>query len=219
MTQPLSTPSLADQALLSPDPRLTTLQPGTVPLRLGVLASGNGSNFEAVIQAIAQQQLQASIQVLIYNNPTAKAAERAERHHIPKVLLNHRDYPNREALDRAIAHTLRTHNVDWVVMAGWMRIVTAELIQAYPDRMINIHPSLLPAFKGIHAIEQALAAGVRLTGCTAHLVTVDMDSGPILAQAAVPILPEDTAESLHARVQVQEHRILPLAIAIAAQQR
>jgi phosphoribosylglycinamide formyltransferase-1 len=98
-------------------------------------------------------------------------------------------------------------------MAGWMRLVTQELIDAFPDKIVNIHPSLLPSFKGVKAVEQALAAGVKITGCTVHLVCLEMDSGPILMQAAVPILPNDTAETLHARIQVQEHRILPLAIA------
>jgi len=110
---------------------------------------------------------------------------------------------------------LRAAQVDWVIMAGWMRIVTPVLINAFPQRIINLHPSLLPSFKGIRAIEQALAAGVKVTGCTVHLVVPEVDSGPILMQAAVPILPGDSPESLHQRIQVQEHRILPAAIAQA----
>ena len=180
------------------------------------MASGSGSNFEAVLEAIALGNLHAQVQVLIYNNPTAKAAERAERHGIKAILLNHRQFDSRTALDAEIAETLKAHDVEWVVMAGWMRIVTQTLIDAFPERMINIHPSLLPSFKGIRAIEQALASGVKITGCTVHLVTLEMDSGPILMQAAVPILADDDAASLHQRVQVQEHRILPEAIAIAA---
>jgi phosphoribosylglycinamide formyltransferase 1 len=186
------------------------------PLRLGVLASGSGSNFEAIAQSIANKELNAEICGLIYNNPQAKAAERADRLGIPKFLLNHREFPSREALDGAIAQTFYDQGVDWVIMAGWMRIVTQVLINAFPGRLLNIHPSLLPAFKGAHAIEQALASGVKITGCTVHLVALEVDSGPILIQAAVPILPGDTPETLHQRIQVQEHRVYPLGIAIAA---
>ncbi|WP_347342656.1 phosphoribosylglycinamide formyltransferase [Coleofasciculus sp. FACHB-1120] len=186
------------------------------PLKLGVMASGNGSNFEAVAEAIAQRQLNAEIKVLIYNNPGAKAATRAERWGVPTVLLNHRDFNSREGLDREIVGTLQQYQVEWVIMAGWMRVVTQVLVDAFPDRMINIHPSLLPSFKGIRAVEQALNAGVKITGCTVHLVDVEVDSGKILLQAAVPILPDDTLETLHARIQVQEHKILPQAIALAA---
>lgn len=207
---------LGGQALVSPE--LESVPTIAQPLRLGVLASGSGSNFAAVAAAIAQGTLQAEIQVLICNNPKAKAIERAEALGIPVVLHNHRDFASREELDRAIAATLRQFGVEWVIMAGWMRIVTQALIAAFPDRMINIHPSLLPAFKGLRAIEQALAAGVKVAGCTVHLVTEEMDSGPILIQAVVPVVPGDTAETLHARVQVQEHRILPAAIRLAAVQ-
>ncbi|MDG2990862.1 phosphoribosylglycinamide formyltransferase [Candidatus Synechococcus calcipolaris G9] len=183
------------------------------PLRLGVLASGSGTNFAALAEAIAQDQLPAQIHVLIYNNPKAKVAERAQAWKIPAELLNHRDFPSREALDEAIVRVLQAYDVDWVVMAGWMRIVTPVLLQAYSDRVINLHPSLLPSFKGLHAVEQALAAGVKITGCTVHLVSLEVDSGPILAQAAVPILAGDTPEKLHQRIQVQEHQILKQAIA------
>lgn len=182
------------------------------PLRLGVLASGSGSNFEAILTAIQQQYLQATVQVLIYNNPEAKVAQRADRWGIPKVLLNHRNFAQREDLDRAIVPILKTHGVDWVVMAGWMRIVTPVLIKAYPQSIVNIHPSLLPAFKGIKAIEQALAAGVKVSGCTVHLVEPEVDSGRILMQSVVPVVPEDTPETLQARIQHQEHQILPAAL-------
>jgi len=187
--------------------------PPSKPLKLGIMASGSGSNFEAVARAIASQQLNAKIQVLIYNNPGIKAAARAEKWGVPAVLLNHRDYKKREELDSKIVHTLRQYGVEWVVMAGWMRLVTPVLIEAFPDRIINIHPSLLPSFKGVRAVEQALEAGVKIAGCTVHLVRLEVDSGPILIQAAVPVLPDDTAETLHARIQVQEHRILPQALA------
>ncbi|MDB9447584.1 phosphoribosylglycinamide formyltransferase [Anabaena sp. CS-542/02] len=187
------------------------------PLKLGIMASGSGSNFEAIAQAIADEQLNAQIEVLIYNNPLAKAAIRAANRGVDAVLLNHRDYRNREAFDGAIVKTLQQYDIDWVIMAGWMRLVTPVLIDAFTDKIINIHPSLLPSFKGINAVEQALASGVKITGCTVHLVCLEVDSGPILIQAAVPVLPEDTVETLHARIQIQEHIILPQAIALAAQ--
>jgi phosphoribosylglycinamide formyltransferase 1 len=203
-----STPSL-----ISPD---CPIPASIAPLKLGVMASGSGSNFEAIAQAIADQQLHAQVQVLVYNNPGAKAAARADRWQIPAVLLNHRQFKHREALDRAIVQTLQEHGVEWVIMAGWMRLVTPVLINAFPDRVLNIHPSLLPSFKGVHAVEQAIAAGVTIAGCTVHLVVPEMDSGRIILQAAVPVLPDDTPEALQARIQVQEHRIFPRAIAIAA---
>ncbi|MFN6234261.1 phosphoribosylglycinamide formyltransferase, partial [Microcystis sp.] len=112
--------------------------------------------------------------------------------------------------------TFQEYGVKWVIMAGWMRIVTPVLLDAFPDRVINIHPSLLPSFKGVRAVEQALAAGVKVTGCTVHIARAEVDSGPILMQAVVPILPDDTAASLHERIQVHEHRIFPVAIALAA---
>lgn len=185
------------------------------PVKLGIMASGNGSNFAAVARAIQEKKLQAQIQVLIYNNPDAYAAVRAESLGIPAVLLNHRDYKNREELDGKIVDTLREYDVEWVIMAGWMRIVTPVLINAFPNKILNIHPSLLPSFKGTRAIEQALESGVKIAGCTVHLVSSEVDSGKILMQAAVPILPGDTSETLHQRIQVQEHRIFPAAIALA----
>jgi phosphoribosylglycinamide formyltransferase 1 len=188
------------------------------PIKIGVLASGAGSNFEAIAQAISQGHLCAQIQVLIYNNPQAKAAVRSQHYNIPAQLLNHRDYASREALDQAIVEVLQTDGVELVVMAGWMRVVTPVLLEAFPNRVLNIHPSLLPSFKGIRAVEQAIAAGVKITGCTAHWVVPEVDSGEILVQAAVPVLPDDTADTLHARIQVQEHRVIVAAIAHATHQ-
>jgi phosphoribosylglycinamide formyltransferase-1 len=184
------------------------------PLKLGIMASGNGSNFEVIAQAIADGKINAKIQVLIYNNPDAKAAIKAEKWGVESVLLNHRDYKSREKFDSKIVQILQQYDVKFVIMAGWMRLVTQVLIDAFPQRMINIHPSLLPSFKGVQAVEQALAARVKITGCTVHLISLEVDSGEILIQAAVPVLPEDTPETLHARIQVQEHRILPMAITL-----
>ena len=184
------------------------------PLKLGIMASGNGSNFEVIAQAIAEGKINAQIQVLIYNNPGAKAAIRAENWGVESVLLNHRDYKNRQKFDSKVVQTLQQYDVEFVIMAGWMRLVTQVLIDAFPNRMINIHPSLLPSFKGVQAVEQALVAKVKITGCTVHLVSLEVDSGEILIQAAVPVLPNDTSETLHARIQIQEHRILPMAISL-----
>ena len=184
------------------------------PLKLGIMASGNGSNFEVIAQAIADGKINAQIQVLIYNNPGAKAAVRAENWGVEAVLLNHRDYKNREKFDSQVVQILQQYDVEFVIMAGWMRLVTQVLIDAFPNRMINIHPSLLPSFKGVQAVEQALVAKVKITGCTVHLVSLEVDSGEILIQAAVPVLPNDTSETLHARIQVQEHQILPMAISL-----
>jgi phosphoribosylglycinamide formyltransferase-1 len=187
------------------------------PWKLGIMASGNGSNFEVIAQAIADGKINAKIQVLIYNNPGAKAAIRAENWGVESVLLNHRDYKNREKFDHKVVQTLQQYDVKFVIMAGWMRLVTQVLIDAFPNRMINIHPSLLPSFKGVQAVEQALVAKVKITGCTVHLVSLEVDSGEILIQAAVPVLPDDTSETLHARIQIQEHRILPMAISLLSQ--
>jgi phosphoribosylglycinamide formyltransferase-1 len=215
----MTNPAIADSTASLISPVVSPEWQQGEPLRLGILASGNGSNFEAVAQAIAFGQLNAQIQVLIYNNPEAKVLARAAKSSVPAVLLNHRNFSSREDLDRQIVQTLRQYNVEWVIMAGWMRIVTPVLIDAFPDQIINIHPSLLPSFKGIRAVEQALVTGVKITGCTVHLVAPEVDSGTILLQAAVPVFPDDTPETLHARIQVQEHRILPQAIALAARTR
>jgi phosphoribosylglycinamide formyltransferase 1 len=188
------------------------------PLNLGIMASGSGSNFEAVAEAIESGHLNARIAVLIHNKPDIKAIERAQSRGIPTVFLDRREYASREELDAAIVKTLQAHQVECVVMAGWMLVITQVLLDAYRDRVINIHPSLLPSFRGIRAIEQALAAGVKITGCTVHLVSLEVDAGTILVQAAVPVLADDTADTLHARIQIQEHKILPQAIEILSQQ-
>jgi phosphoribosylglycinamide formyltransferase 1 len=201
--------------LISPDP-LPAPQ-NAPPVKLGVMASGSGSNFEAIAQAISDQQLNAQIQVLIYNNPGAKVVDRAARYHVPAVLLNHREFGSREALDQAIVQTLKQSDVEWVIMAGWMRIVTPVLIAAFRDRILNIHPSLLPSFKGNRAVEQALEVGVKITGCTVHVVVPEVDSGKIIMQAAVPVLLNDTLETLQNRIHLQEHQIFPRAIALATQ--
>ncbi len=186
-------------------------------LRLGVMASGNGSNFEALAQACRCGSLPAEVVLLLVNNPGCPARARAARLEIPCTLVDHRGFASREALDAALVAALGAAQVDLVVMAGWMRVVTAHLIAAYPERLVNIHPSLLPSFRGLDGVGQALAAGVTLAGCTAHLVSEQVDAGLILAQAAVPVLASDNRESLATRILAQEHQILPLAVMLAAQ--
>ena len=208
------TPNTEDSAkvLISPNPSFASQ---SRPLQLGIMASGEGTNFEAVAKAIADGKLDAKIQVVIYNNPDAKVKERAEQYEIPTILVDHREYPERENFDHEIVAVLKSYAADWVVMAGWMRVITQVMLDGYPKRIINIHPSLLPSFKGSKAVEQALEAGVKITGCTAHLVDLEIDGGKIIMQAAVPVLPEDDVETLHARIQQQEHSIFPQAIALA----
>ena len=186
------------------------------PLRLGILASGKGSNFTAIVEAISAQTLPAVITGVIYNNPGAGVVQRAQAAGVKSHLINHRDYPDRESFDQDIVSTLKNWGTEWVVMAGWMRQATEVLLKPFGAQVLNIHPSLLPAFPGIKAVERALAAGVKITGCTVHRVVLAVDSGPIIAQAAVPVLPGDTVASLHARIQQQEHRLYPQAILWAA---
>ncbi|MEB3165472.1 MAG: phosphoribosylglycinamide formyltransferase [Cyanobacteriota bacterium] len=181
------------------------------------MASGQGSNFEALVAACRAGQLAATVELLVVNNGGCGAQERAQRLGVPCRLIDHRAHAGREALDRALIEAFREAAVDLVVMAGWMRIVTPLLIEAFPERLLNIHPSLLPSFRGLDAIGQALAAGVTLAGCTAHLVAPEVDAGPILVQAAVPVLPGDDTASLAERIHRQEHRILPLAVRLAAE--
>ena len=203
-------------ALVSP--ATSDLEADSSPLRLGIMASGSGSNFEAIAEAIAAGTLRATIEVVVYNNPTAKVVGRAKRLGVPAKLLDHRAFDRREQLDQAIIDTFEEFDVNWVVMAGWMRRVTQQLIDAFPGQILNIHPSLLPSFPGIRAVEQALQAKVKITGCSVHHVELAVDSGPIIMQAAVPVLADDSVETLQARIQVQEHLIFPKAIALAAKQ-
>jgi phosphoribosylglycinamide formyltransferase-1 len=190
--------------------------PVAASLRLAVMASGNGSNFEAVATACIEKRLVGQVVLLVVNNAGCGATTRADRLGIPWRLLDHRQFESREALDQALIEVFEGLAVDVVVMAGWMRIVTPTLIRAFPDRIVNIHPSLLPSFRGMDAVGQALAAGVTLAGCTAHLVSEEVDAGRILVQAAVPVLADDDHDSLSQRIHSQEHRILPLAVHLAA---
>ena len=186
-------------------------------IRLGILASGNGSNFEYIFKSIQKKQLNAEISILIVNNPNCLAIKKAIKYEIPYVIINHRDCDSRLEHDRLVKKKLEELSVELVVMAGWMRIVGEELINTFNNRLINIHPSLLPAFKGVDAIQQAMDQKVTITGCTVHYVQKEVDSGSIIIQAAVPLKEQDSMETLKKRIQDMEHIILPLAIAKVAQ--
>ena len=185
-------------------------------IRLGVLASGNGSNFEYIIKSIQKKQLNAEISILIVNNPNCLAIKKAIKYKIPYVIINHRDCNSRLEHDILVLKKLEDLSVELVVMAGWMRIAGEELINRFINRLINIHPSLLPSFKGVDAIQQAIEKRVTITGCTVHYVQKEVDSGSIIIQAAVPIHENDSKETITKRIQQMEHIILPLGIAKVA---
>lgn len=188
-------------------------------LRVGVLASGRGSNLQALMDACADPSFPVEIVHVLSNRAGAYALERAAQAGIPTSLIQHRDYPSREAFDAAVDARLRAAGVEFVCLAGFMRLLSEGFVRGWEGRMINIHPSLLPSFKGLHTHQQALTAGVKLHGCTVHFVRPALDDGPILAQAAVPVLPGDTPETLAARVLEQEHRLYPLALRLIAEGR
>jgi phosphoribosylglycinamide formyltransferase-1 len=177
-------------------------------LSLGVLVSGTGTNLQAIIDAIARGELDATIKVVISNKPGVLALERAASAGIPTKTISHRDFATRESFDEAVATVLKDAGVDWVVLAGFMRLLTKRLIGAYQNRIVNIHPALLPAFPGVDAQEQAFDYGVKITGCTVHLVDEGTDTGPIIAQTAVTVLDTDDAATLRKRILEEEHRLL-----------
>jgi phosphoribosylglycinamide formyltransferase-1 len=191
----------------------------TARVRTGVLVSGGGTNLQALIDATADPDFPAEIVLVISNRPGVKALERAKKAGIATEVIRHQDFDGRAPFDAALDRSLRAAGVEILCTAGFMRILTAEFVDGWRDRMINIHPSLLPAFQGLHTHQRALDASARIAGCTAHLVIPDLDAGPILAQAAVPVLADDTAETLAARVLEQEHRIYPLALRLVAEGR
>jgi phosphoribosylglycinamide formyltransferase-1 len=184
-----------------------------VKRRLGILISGRGSNFEAIANSIEQGRLDATIAVVISNKEDARGLETARQRGFHAVCIPSRGQ-DRLAYDRLLVEELRKNNVDLVCLAGFMRLLSAEFIDAFPERILNIHPSLLPAFQGLDAQHQALAHGVKITGCTVHFVDEYLDAGPIVLQAAVSVLDEDTTEALSARILSQEHRIYSEAISI-----
>lgn len=188
-------------------------------LRLGVLGSGNGSNMQSIVDAIDQGTLDAEIVVVIADVEGAGILARAKRYNIPAIYLDCAPYKTKLA-DQAEQHCidmLNQYNVDYVVLAGFMRIVKPNLLETFHYRVLNIHPALLPAFPGLHSWKQALNYGAKVAGCTVHFVNVGVDTGPIIVQKVVPILEDDTAETLHARIQVQEHIAYPEALRLIAQ--
>jgi phosphoribosylglycinamide formyltransferase-1 len=192
---------------------------GRAKLKLGVLISGRGSNLQALIDAAADPAYPAEIALVISNKPDAGGLERAQAAGIATEVIPHKNFPDRESFDAALDKTLRAAGVELVCLAGFMRLLTAGFAQGWHDRLINIHPSLLPSFKGLDSHAQALRAGVRLSGCTVHFVRPEMDAGPIIVQAAVPVLDGDDEDALAARILTAEHRCYPLAVRLIAEGR
>lgn len=179
---------------------------------IGVLASGRGTNLQAIINAIETGVVTAQIGVVISDKKDAKALERAKEHNLPTFSVDPKTYPDRAAYDASIVRVLTEHQVQLVICAGYMRLVTHPILEAFQNQIINIHPSLLPAFPGLHAQRQALAYGAKISGCTIHFVDAEVDHGPIISQVSVPILEGDTEESLTNRILIEEHRLLPRVI-------
>ena len=181
-------------------------------INIGVLASGRGTNLQAIIEAIEEGKIEGRISIVISDNPDAYALKRARQHNIETRYINFKEFKNREDYDKEIINYLKEKKVDLVVLAGYMRILTPYFINAYKDKIINIHPALLPSFPGLHAQKQAVEYGVKVSGCTVHFVDEGVDSGPIILQQAVEVKDDDTEESLAERILREEHRIYPRAI-------
>ena len=186
---------------------------------IGVLISGGGTNLQAIIDAIEAKQLDAKIQFVLSNRADAYGLVRAVNHGIPTEVLDHKSFPSREAYDQAVVDLLHGRGVELVVLAGFMRLLSPVFIKAYSNRIMNIHPALLPAFAGVHVQKKALEHGVRFAGCTVHFVNEECDEGPIIIQAVVPVFAEDTEGALAARILKQEHKIYPRAIQLYAEGR
>ena len=180
--------------------------------RVAVLISGSGSNLQALIDAAAAPNYPGKIALVLSNKADAYGLERAKAASIPTVTLSHKDYADRAAFDAAIQHALEEHKIDYVALAGFMRILTPGFTERWYGKMLNIHPTLLPSFKGMHTHQEALDTGVKIHGCTVHFVVPEMDSGPIVIQAAVPVLPDDNAQTLGERVLGAEHQIYAYAL-------
>ena len=181
-------------------------------IRVGVLASGSGSNFSALAAALNVEGSPARVELLVCNVPGAKVLERAAAAKIEAVLLDHRAEPSRELFDAKLAQLLVDRKIELVCLAGYMRLVTPSFLRRFPGKVINIHPALLPSFPGLHGVRQAIEAGVKVAGCTVHFVDEGTDTGPIIAQAAVPVLPQDDEAKLAARIQLEEHRLYPSVV-------
>jgi len=188
-------------------------------LRVGVLISGRGSNLQALLNACADPDFPARIVCVLSNNADAFGLQRAADAGVPTTVVSHKDYPNRKTFDAAVNDALGKFDVEFLCLAGFMRILDGQFVARWRDRMINIHPSLLPSFPGLDTHQRALDMGVKVAGCTVHFVRADADTGPIIAQAAVPLLPDDDAETLAARILVEEHDIYPRALRLCAEGR
>ena len=186
---------------------------------IGVLVSGSGTNLQAIIDAIETKRLDAKVEVVLSNKADAQGLVRAQDRGIPTAVLDHKQFPSREAYDQAVVDILRARGVELVVLAGFMRLLSPVFVKAYSNRIMNIHPALLPSFPGLHVQKKALEHGVRFSGCTVHFVNEECDEGPIIIQAVVPVFPDDSEESLAARILNQEHRIYPRAIQLYAEGR
>ncbi len=184
-------------------------------MRVGILISGRGSNMTALIKAAKDPDYPAEIVVVISNRPDAAGLDSARQEGIAAISIDHKQFDSREAFEDALHNELLAHKVEMVACAGFMRIMTSGFVKKWQDRMLNIHPSLLPAYKGLHTHERALKDGAKTHGCTVHYVIADLDAGPIIMQAEVPVLAGDTADSLAKRVLAEEHRIYPLSLAKA----
>ena len=181
-------------------------------LRIGALASGSGSNVQSIIDHIESGALKAEIVILLSDNPQAKVLQRAEKHEIPFQVINPVNFPGRVEQDREMIRVLKEHNVELVVLAGYMRIISPEFVNAFSNKIMNIHPALLPSFPGLHVQEKAADYGARFSGCTVHFVDQGTDTGPIIIQAVVPVLPDDDGDTLGSRILKEEHKIYPEAI-------
>ena len=188
-------------------------------LNIGVLVSGSGSNLQSIIDHRESGLLDVNIRVVISNNPDAYALERSKKHGIPAVATRHDDFRNREDFDRRVIEVLKDYAVELVVLAGFMRVITPAFLDAFPMKIMNIHPALLPAFPGIHAQQRAVEYGVKFSGCTVHFVDEDVDTGPIIIQSVVPVYDDDTEDSIAARILKEEHRIYPRAVQFYAEGR
>jgi phosphoribosylglycinamide formyltransferase 1 len=188
-------------------------------LKLGVLISGNGSNLQSIIDNIEKGSLNAVIKIVISNNPDAYGITRAKNHGIPYVILKNGDYKSKEDFDAQLIKILKDNGAELVALAGFMRIISPALLKAFPGRILNIHPALLPSFPGLHGQKQAIEYGVKFSGCTVHFVDEGVDTGPIIIQSAVPVLDDDTEDTLAARILKEEHKIYPQAIKLFAEGR
>lgn len=186
-------------------------------INIGVIVSGSGSNFQSIIDQTENGNLDAVIKVVICNNPDAYALERAKKHNIPSVIIDHKDFKDRNEFDEKMIKVLKSYSVELVIMAGFMRVLTPLFIKAFHMRIMNIHPAILPSFQGIHAQERAFDYGVKFSGCSVHFADEGVDTGPVIIQSVVPVYDDDTADTLQERILKEEHRIFPQAIQLYAE--